>query len=76
MIRKIEIWYCPELPPYYLPPFSFLQKIPGAALMISMQDTGGRTEYLRATRITKQQKDISFFKPSKDIRILYPPKLK
>ena len=76
VIRKTEIWYCPELPPYYLPPFSFLQKIPGAALMISMQDTGGKTEYLKARRITKQQKITSFFKPSKDIRIMYPPKLK
>lgn len=74
-IRRVEIWYTMDLPPYYLPPFAFLQNIPGAMLMIAMQDTEGKTTYLRATSITKQQKDISFFKPPKDIQIMYPPML-
>lgn len=74
MIRRIEIWYTMDLPRYYLPPFPFLQKIPGAMLMVAIQDTGGETTCLRATSITKERKDISFFRPSKDLHILYPPK--
>lgn len=76
MIHRVEIWYTLDLPRYYLPPFSFLQNIPGAMLMIAMQDTDGGTTYLRATSIIKERKDISFFKPSKDIQILYPPRLR
>jgi len=74
LIRGITIWYSPGLPPFFLPPFSFLQKIPGAALSIAIEDFNRKTVTLRAYSIVKQQKDITFFSPSKDLYILYPPK--
>lgn len=76
LIHWIEIWYSPDLPQFYLPPFAFLQKIPGAALMITLDDGNETKVGYKADRITKQQENISFFRPSEDIRILYPPKLK
>lgn len=75
LIRSITIWYNAELPPFYLPPFTCLQKIPGAALMMVIETLDGETAGYKATAIEKEQKTISFFRPSKDIRILYPPKL-
>ncbi|MBC9909348.1 hypothetical protein [Chitinophaga varians] len=75
LIRSITIWYNAELPPFFLPPFTCLQKIPGAALMMMVETFDGATDGYKATAVEKQQKTISFFRPSKDIRILYPPKL-
>ncbi|QJB38453.1 hypothetical protein HF324_11475 [Chitinophaga oryzae] len=75
LIRSTTIWYSRELPPFFLPSFTFLQKIPGAALMICIETTDGEKAYYKATEVTKQQQPVSFFRPSKDIRILYPPTL-
>ncbi|NML40071.1 hypothetical protein HHL17_22920 [Chitinophaga sp. G-6-1-13] len=76
LIRRITIWYSPDLPQFYLPPFTHLQKIPGAALMICITTADGSKDCYKATDIVHEQKTISFFRPSKDIRILYPPRLK
>lgn len=75
LIRRTTIWYSRELPPFCLPPFTCLQKIPGAALMICVETTDGGKAYYKATEVTRQQQPVSFFRPSKDVRILYPPKL-
>lgn len=74
-ILKTTVWYSPQLPPFYLPPFTFLQKIPGAALMICMEDSGGATACYIASSVAKEKKPVSFFKPANDIQIMYPPKL-
>ncbi|SKA37053.1 hypothetical protein SAMN04488128_104214 [Chitinophaga eiseniae] len=75
LIRKTTIWYSRELPPFCLPPFTCLQKIPGAALMICIETTDGAKVCYQATEVILQQLPASFFRPSKDIRIFYPPKL-
>ncbi|MBC9932278.1 hypothetical protein [Chitinophaga qingshengii] len=72
-VRSVEIWYCPDLPAFVIPPYSFLQKIPGAALAIMTESTYGKKTFLQASSITQQQEDITFFRPAEDIQIMYPP---
>lgn len=75
LISRITVWYSPGLPPFFLPPFTCLQKIPGAALMISIETADGAKTSYKATDVTQQLQPVSFFRPSKDIGILYPPEL-
>ncbi|MGN7824076.1 hypothetical protein ACTJJB_28395 [Chitinophaga sp. 22536] len=76
LISSVTVWYTPDLPGFYLPPFTYLQKIPGAMLMICVTTADGATDGYKAADIVKEQKPVSFFRPAKDIQVLYPPRLK
>lgn len=74
--RDVEIWYTPDLPVFYLPPFSYLQKIPGAALCIATERGNGLKDGYIATKTGRQQVPRSFFDVPEGVQIMYPPKLK
>lgn len=72
--NETTVWYCPQLPKFYLPEYEYLQKIPGAALLIWHDRGYGQVEGEIALKVTKQKKPGSFFQLPKGTNILYPPK--
>lgn len=74
--QAVEIWYTPDLPPFYLPPFSYLQKIPGATLRVAIEKGAGLKDGYVAMKISRKQVPPSFFDVPKGVHIMYPPKLK
>lgn len=71
---EITVWYCPQLPKFYLPGYEYLQKIPGAALLVANDRGYGEAKGIIAKAVVKQKKPVSFFKLPKGTIILYPPK--
>lgn len=74
---KLEttVWYCPELPRFYLPSFEYLQKIPGMALLVYSDRGHGEIKGIVAKNVVKLKKPASFYQLPKGTFIMYPPEI-
>lgn len=73
---ETSIWYCPQLPRFYLPGYDYLQKIPGMALLILDDLAYGERKGIEAKAVVKLKKTVSFFDVPKGTFVMYPPSIK